>query len=98
MDKKVSELNDREKILLGADALMHHLNDEEAISPWLMGGVPDGADVEEICDIANDDENFRYITSLFLSMMRRENIYENGVFFSGLKLITADSRVKEMNQ
>lgn len=89
---KYKEFNDREKILIGADALMHHLNDEDAIEPWLMCGVPDGADIDEICEIANTDDSFRYIMSLFLSMMRRKNVYENGIFFDGLKLITAESR------
>lgn len=95
MDKPIEKLNDRERILLGAHAIMQHLNNEEAIEPWLMCGVPDGADVDEICDIANDDKQFRYITSLFLSMMRRKDIYDDGLYFSGLKLITAESRKED---
>jgi hypothetical protein len=85
--------NKRELMLLGMNAIIMNLNNEDQIDSWLIGGVPDGADVEEICAMANDDDDFKYYTSLFLDIMRRKSAWDDGLYVSEeLGVITADSR------
>ena len=38
-----SAAKSRAEVLFAMDVIMHHLNDEDDIEPWLMYGVPDGA-------------------------------------------------------
>ena len=96
-DKKVSELTTEEKMLLGMEEIVRHLNNEEAIEPWLMCGVPDGADIDEILEMANDESTFRYCASLFLGIMSHKTAYEDGIFIPNKKLITNTSRKEENN-
>ena len=83
-------MNSREKMLIGMNEIILSLNNEDTLEPWLMCGVPDGADEDEIKEIANSDEFF-YIASLFLDIMRKKSAYEDGLYVSR-KVITADSR------
>lgn len=86
------ELNNREIMLLGIQKMVMSFNNEDMISPWLSLGVPDGADTEEILDMANDDEDFRYCVSLFMSLMRRKAVYEDGLFLGReLGVVNADT-------
>lgn len=86
------ELNEREIMLLGIQQIVMSFNDEDMIGPWLSLGVPDGADTEEILDMANDDEDFRYCVSLFMSLMRMKRVYEDGLFLGReLGVVNADT-------
>jgi hypothetical protein len=90
------ELNKRELILVGMNEIIMNLNNEDPIESWLMGGVPDGADMEEICAMANDDDDFKYCTSLFLDIMKRKSAWDDGLYVSEeLGVITANSRKDE---
>lgn len=87
------EMNKRELMLAGMNEIIMNLNNEDVIDSWLMGGVPDGADMEEICAMANDDNDFKYCASLFLDIMKRKSAWEDGLYVSKeLGVITADSR------
>lgn len=63
----------REEILLKVvDYIYSCFDDEESIYPWLLCGTPDGADEEEIRDIADDYEDFADMMSLFGRLCKRE--------------------------
>lgn len=86
-------MSSREKILIGMNEIIINLNNEEVIDIWLMGGVPDGADEEEIREMANNDEEFKYCASLFLDIMKRKSAWDDGLYVSKeLGVITSDSR------
>lgn len=80
---------EKELMLLGMNEIILHLNNEDAIEPWLMGGVPDMASKEEIEDMANDPKTFEECASLFLRIMRRKAAYEDGLFVDDT-VITAE--------
>lgn len=86
-----SERKTRETMLLGMNEIVMSLNNEDAIMPWLMGGVPDGADEEEIREMASDDTTFEDCASLFLRIMSRKSAYEDGLYV-GNKLIVANNK------
>lgn len=87
------EMNKRELMLSGMNEIIMNLNNEDVIDSWLMGGVPDGADIDEIRAMANDDDDFKYCASLFLDIMKRKSAWEDGLYVSKeLGVITADSR------
>lgn len=44
------------ELLKAMDVVVRYLNDEEAIEPWLMYGVPDEADDDDYEYIASNDE------------------------------------------
>jgi hypothetical protein len=46
------------------------MNDEEALDPWLMCGVPDDAWEEDYVDIASDHENYIEIVRLFAKIVK----------------------------
>ena len=71
---------EKELMLLGMNEIILHLNNENAIMPWLMGGVPDMASKEEIEAMANDPKTFAECASLFLRIMKRKSAYEDGLF------------------
>lgn len=79
---------EKELMLLGMNEIILHLNNEDAIMPWLMGGVPDMASKEEIEDMANDPETFAECAALFMRIMQRRSAYEDGLFIDD-KVITA---------
>ena len=86
-------MNSREKMLIGMNEIVRSLNNEDAIDSWLMCGVSDGADEEEIKAMANDDNDFVYCASLFLDIMRYKSAWEDGIYDSKTeKVYTADSR------
>lgn len=58
------------KLLEAMDVVVSYLNDEEAIEPWLMCGVPDGADHDDYEDIASDDELMDLACATFGRVMR----------------------------
>lgn len=96
MDKKVTELNSREKMLLGMNEIIINLNNENCIESWLMCGVPDGADEEEILAMANDNDDFKYCASLFLDIIKKKSAYEDGIYISReLGTINCDSRKED---
>ena len=79
----------RERMLIGMNEIIMHFNNEDAIEPWLMCGVPDGADDEEIRCLAADFKTFEECASLFLRMMKRKPAYEDGLYIDG-RVITAN--------
>lgn len=90
---KLPEFNAREMILIGMDQIILHLNNEECCESWLMCGVPDGADTEEVCAMANDDKDFKYCASLFLDIIHKKSAYLDGLYISKeLGVITSESR------
>lgn len=70
----------RAEILYCLDILLRHLNDEEALLPWLCNGVPDGTvedypsekQTEPYLDFVDDAEEFEDMVSLGLSILNRE--------------------------
>lgn len=81
-DDEHLKLNNREIMLLAMNEIVRSINDEDAgINSWLTLGVPDGADEEEICAMANDDKDFKYCTSLFLNIMQRKLVVASGLYF-----------------
>lgn len=83
------ERKTRETILIGMNEIVTNLNNENAIESWLMCGVPDGADEEEIREMASNDRTFEECASLFLRIMSRKSAYEDGLYI-GKMLITAN--------
>lgn len=75
----------RVEVVAAMDALMHRLNDEESLVPWLSDGVPDDMDhnvfprdgkakLDEYMDVYGDmsDEDFDDMVRLFATIVRRE--------------------------
>lgn len=75
-----SRHHSRAEILYCLDILLRHLNDEEALLPWLSDGAPDGTvenwpteeQVEPFLDFADDEEAFEDMVGLGLSILNRE--------------------------
>ncbi len=60
----------RANLLGGMDAYVReHLDDENYLMEWLELGVPDGADEEELMEIAGDEEEFNRITDIFSNII-----------------------------
>lgn len=84
----------RAEVLAAMDCLMHHLNDEDAIEPWLQDGVPDGFEynilnpnaarkrIEEYLSLLEDgpegDEEFERFCRLFGNILDYECFNRNG--------------------
>ena len=85
---------EKEVMLFGMNEIILHLNNEEAIEPWFMCGVPDMASREEIEDMANDPKTFAECASLFLRIMKRKSAYEDGLFIDNM-VITANPTTKD---
>jgi hypothetical protein len=73
------------EIACAMDVLMHHLNDENAIEPWLINGIPDGlntdilnprAGKERLSDYIDygdmPDNEFEDLVKLFATIVRNE--------------------------
>lgn len=88
------ELESRIKILTGINELMLSCNNEDAIEPWFMCGVPGRADENEIAEMAADKKTFEYCLSLFLDLVRHKYVWDDGIYIGG-KVITATSRLEE---
>lgn len=85
------------EVVAAMDALMHHLNDEEALVPWLSDGVPDDMDhdvfprdgkakLDEYTAAYGDmpDEDFEDMVRLFATIVRRacfKTTYRKKAFF-----------------
>lgn len=60
----------RANLLGGMDAYVReHLDDEDYLMEWLEMGVPDGADEEELMEIAEDEKEFNRITRVFSDLI-----------------------------
>lgn len=60
----------RANLLGGMDAYVRgHLDDENYLEAWLELGVPDGADEEELMEIAGDEKEFNRISAYFGSLI-----------------------------
>lgn len=56
----------RANLLGGMDAYMREaVDDEEYLMSWLAYGVPDGADEDELMEIAEDEDEFCRIAKVF---------------------------------
>ena len=66
------------ELLRAMDTVVGYLNDGEAIDPWLMCGVPDGANDEDYEYIAENDELMDAACASFGTVMRRAS--EDGWF------------------
>lgn len=69
-DFKEDAINSRVRVLRAMDNAIRNMNDEEALDPWLMCGVPDDACEEDYMDIANDHENYIEIVRLFAKIVK----------------------------
>ena len=59
-----------ERVLLAEmDDIVRHINDEGAFAVWAENGVPDGAEGEELDDIASDKASMSEITNLFAALI-----------------------------
>ena len=83
----------REVMLLGMNEIILHLNNEDAITPWLYEGIPDGAEEDEIRTWAEDENAFAEFASCFLRIMSRKSAYEDGLYV-GKKVITSKENVQ----
>ena len=91
-----SEKKAKETMLKGMNEIVLHLNNENAITPWLVYGVPDGAEDVEIERMAADDTTFDDCAKVFLQIMQKKTAYEDGICI-GRRVISADgSRDKEL--
>lgn len=88
---------EKEHLLISMNNIICHLNDEDAIEPWLWAGVPDGADDEYIREMAADDEEFTYCVSLFLDIMRKKSAYDGGICLD-TKAINYETRKVALKQ
>ena len=60
----------RANLLGGMDAyVQERLDDENYLEAWLELGVPDGADEEELMEIAEDEEEFNRIVQVFSNLI-----------------------------
>lgn len=60
----------RANLLGGMDAYVRErLDDEDYLTAWLELGVPDGADEEELMEIAGDEKEFNRITDIFSNII-----------------------------
>lgn len=82
-----SEAQRKARLLYCMDYLMHALNDEEAIEPWLVAGAPDGLyqaskepPAEEYEAVETGDGEFDRMVGLFIKVLAHEGGYrDNGL-------------------
>ncbi len=63
-------INSRIAVLKAMDNAMRNMNDEDSMEPWLMCGVPDGADEEDYESIAEDHEAYAEMVELFSRLVK----------------------------
>ena len=63
-------------MLGGADSFIREYGDEDVLEPWLMCGVPDGADEADLEDISDDLEEFTDIMECFCRRLRQIIVIE----------------------
>jgi len=61
----------RVEVLQAMDYAVRYMNDEDAMEPWLMCGVPDEASVEDYEFIAENHEEFIDVVKLFARLVSR---------------------------
>jgi len=66
MYKYAEELTRRERILIDMDAFIRdNIGDDDITEMWLMGGLPDGCNCNEIRGFARDNEDFTNMVKCF---------------------------------
>lgn len=69
--KKIKNL-DKASILNSMDSYVRKsISDEGAHEFWLMMGVPDDADAEDLKEIAEDHEDFAHCCEVFAKIIRK---------------------------
>ena len=71
ISQMAGENNTRGDMLYGMEQIIRSINDESYIMTWLSLGVPDGSSKEDIYEMAQDEETFKYCFSVFLNIMSR---------------------------
>lgn len=61
----------RVEVLQAMDYAVRYMNDEDGMEPWLMCGVPDGAELEDYEDMANDHETYIATVKLFARIVSK---------------------------
>jgi hypothetical protein len=69
-DWKNGVIQSRIAVLKAMDETIRNMNDENAMEPWLMCGVPDGACEEDYEDIASDHESYIEMVGLFAKIVK----------------------------
>ena len=65
----------RQIMLVQMDAIVRcDIDDKNIIESWLMGGLPDGWDEDDLIEIAADDESFMEIVECFERCCKRAKI------------------------
>lgn len=64
-----AEISERIKHLKDLDSAVRDWDDEALASRWFMLGVPDGATVYELADIADDNDSFTEILHYFEKLL-----------------------------
>ena len=64
-DFKRDVIKSRIAVLKAMDKAVRNMNDEDAFTPWLMGGVPDGADEDDYEFVAGNHEYYVETIKLF---------------------------------
>ena len=60
-------------LLGGMDSYIRDvIGDDDITERWLMFGIPDGCDEEELMEIAEDDSEFLRICNLWNNLIREE--------------------------
>lgn len=62
--------NTRVAVLKAMDDAIRNMNDEDAMEPWLMCGIPDGACEEDYEDIASDHDSYIEMVELFARIVK----------------------------
>lgn len=62
---KKRAIDSRVTVLKAMDEAIRNMNDEEAMEPWLMCGVPDEACEEDYEDIASNHDSYIEVVGLF---------------------------------
>ena len=66
----------RQIMLVTMDAIIRcEIGDESITESWLMCGLPDGWDDDDLIEIAADDEAFMEITECFRRCCKRAKIF-----------------------
>ena len=69
-DFKRDVINSRIAVLKAMDKAVRNMNDEDSFTPWLMGGVPDGASKEDYEYIAENHEYYIETVKLFEKIVK----------------------------
>jgi len=69
-DFKTDVINSRIAVLKAMDNAVRNMNDEEVFEPWLMCGVPDGADDDDYLSIAEDHDNYKDVVRTFAKCVK----------------------------